>query len=185
MVYLEIKKYAVADMISGADIKKLRGKLKLTQAEFAALVNVSQKTVERWESTDSPVTGPVVTLVKILCEHPQLEEELKIVPKEYPLRLWYMCGDDVCTIIDVDEQDRRVKIKNYTGDYMFRAFGRQESPSFEDYEAFLESRCFPRGRDKMKLVLEELKLPFYDPFMIIEKTEGRMAEDDFWIGIER
>ena len=28
-------------------------------------------------------------------------------------------------------------------------------------------------------------VPFYDPFMIIEKTEGRMAEDDFWIRIER
>ena len=40
-------------------------------------------------------------------------------------------------------------------------------------------------RDKMKLVLKELDLPFYDPFLIIEKTQGRMAEDDFWIKIER
>ena len=44
---------------------------------------------------------------------------------------------------------------------------------------------FPRTRDKMKLILKDLDLPFYDPFMIIEKTEGRMAEDDFWIRIER
>lgn len=41
------------------------------------------------------------------------------------------------------------------------------------------------SRDKMKLVLKDLNLPFYDPFTIIEKTEGRMAEDDFWIRIER
>ena len=40
-------------------------------------------------------------------------------------------------------------------------------------------------RDKMKLILKDLGLPFYDPIMIIEKTEGRMAEDDFWIRIER
>lgn len=40
-------------------------------------------------------------------------------------------------------------------------------------------------RDKMKLVLEDLKIPFYDPYLIIEKTEGRMAEDDFWIRIEK
>ncbi len=33
--------------------------------------------------------------------------------------------------------------------------------------------------------LRELDLPFYDPMMIIEKAEGRMAEDDFWIRIER
>ncbi len=37
----------------------------------------------------------------------------------------------------------------------------------------------------MKLQLEEIGLPFYDPFMIIEKTEGRMAEDHFWIRIVR
>ena len=68
---------------------------------------------------------------------------------------------------------------------MFRAFGVVENPDYERYEEFLESRCFPRTRDKMKLVLKDLDIPFYDPFMIIEKTEGRMAEDDFWIRIER
>lgn len=111
--------------------------------------------------------------------------ELAIPEKIYPLRLWYMSGNQVSTIIDVDEQNRKVEIHNYTKDYIARAFGVIERPSFEDYEAFLESRCFPRTRDKMKLVLEDLGLPFYDPFMIIEKTEGRMAEDDFWIRIER
>ena len=52
-------------------------------------------------------------------------------------------------------------------------------------EEFLESRCFPRSRDKMKLVLKDLDIPFYDPILIIEKTQGRMAEDDFWLRIER
>ena len=37
----------------------------------------------------------------------------------------------------------------------------------------------------MKIILEELNLPFYDPFLIIQKTEGKMAEDDFRIEIER
>lgn len=66
-----------------------------------------------------------------------------------------------------------------------RAFGRNEHPTYKEYEEFLDSRCFPRSRDKMKLILADLNLPFYDPIMIIEKTEGRMAEDDFWIKIER
>ena len=35
------------------------------------------------------------------------------------------------------------------------------------------------------LVLMDIGLPFYDTFMIIEKTQGRMAEDDFWIRIEK
>ena len=37
----------------------------------------------------------------------------------------------------------------------------------------------------MKIQLEVLGLPFYDPMLIIEKTQGRMADDDFWILIER
>ena len=40
-------------------------------------------------------------------------------------------------------------------------------------------------RDKMKLVLRDLGVPFYDPYLIVQKTEGRMAEDDFWLKIER
>jgi putative transcriptional regulator len=101
------------------------------------------------------------------------------------MRLYYMLGEEICTIIDVDERHRFVKIQNYTSDYMKKAFGNNEKPTYEDYEEFLESRCFPRTRDKMKIMLKELNLPFYEPIMIIEKTNGRMAEDNFWIKIER
>jgi putative transcriptional regulator len=177
--------FAIPDKLTGKDIKAIRNKMNLTQAAFAELVNVSPKTIERWESGEKEITGPIVTLVKVLNEYPQIEEELTIPDKIYSLRLWYMCGDDVCTVIDVDERKRRVRIYNYVHDYMYRAFGKEEHPTFEDYEKFLESRCFPRTRDKMKLILKDLDLPFYDPFMIIEKTQGRMAEDDFWIRIER
>ena len=177
--------YAVKHSIRAEDIRILRKKLKLTQKDFAKLVNVSQKTIERWESENRDITGPVTTLVHILTEYPQIEENLRVPEKEYPIRLWYMFKSEICTIIDVDERGRKVKIYNYTNNFIKKAFGRNEKPTFEEYEEFLESRCFPRQRDKIKLVLEDLNLPFYDPFMIIEKTEGRMAEDDFWIRIER
>jgi putative transcriptional regulator len=76
-------------------------------------------------------------------------------------------------------------VKNYIDNPLFRAFGKNTEPDFDDYEEFLRSRCFPETRDKMKLELKRLGLPFYDPLMIIEKTEGRMADDHFWIKIER
>ena len=85
----------------------------------------------------------------------------------------------------MNEPERKVKAKNYTDKIMFRAFGVVETPDYDQYLEFLESRCFPSSRDKMKLILKDLDLPFYDPMMIIEKTEDRMAEDDFWIRIER
>lgn len=121
----------------------------------------------------------------ILQGHIQDIEELKLPERTTPLRLLYMFREQLCTVIDVDDKNRSVEVTNYTDRMLKRAFGRLEKPSYEQYEKFLESRCFPRSRDKMKLILRDLELPFYDPFMIIEKTEGRMAEDDFWIRIER
>ena len=44
--------------------------------------------------------------------------------KEYPIRLWYMFKREICTIIDVDERSRKVKIYNYTNNFIKKAFGR-------------------------------------------------------------
>lgn len=131
------------------------------------------------------MSGAVVTLLNLLDKHPEYLEELRLPVKEYPLRLKYMYKDRLCTVIDVDDIKQQVKIKNYVSNIMFRAFGKIDNPDYKMYEEFIESRCFPKTRDKMKLILEDMNLPFYDLFLIIEKTNGRMAEDDFWIDIER
>ena len=57
------------------------------------------------------------------------------------------------------------------------------SASRKDFEVFLESRCFPREREDVELILEELELEAYEPFAIVERTGGRMAEDNQWIKI--
>ena len=101
------------------------------------------------------------------------------------LRLFYYYKESLCTVIDVNEPSRKIAIKNFVRNPIFCAFGVNNAPTFRDYEEFLESRCFPRSRDKMKIILRDLGLPFYDPFLIIQKTKGKMAEDDFWIEIER
>ncbi len=182
---MEKQSYAVADELLSEDIKCIRKRLNITQLEFANLVNISYKTVERWESSNKPITGPIVTLVGVLHENPQIEKHLRIPPKMKQMRLWYMRKNQVMTLIDVDERKREVSIHNFTEELQSRAFGKLEEPTFEQYEEFLESRCFPKSRDKMKLILRDLDLPFYDPLLIIEKTQGKMSEDDFWIRIER
>lgn len=179
------KLFIVPEYITAEEIKKIRKQLGLTQKEFAILVNASKPTVERWERSEDKITGPVVTLIKMLEKYPNYVDGIKVPEKDTPIRLWYMYKQNVCTLIDVNELKREVKIVNYTDNLMFRAFGVVEEPDFEMYQEFLESRCFPKERDKMKLILKDMDLPFYDPFLIIEKTEGRMAEDDFWICIER
>ena len=99
----------------------------------------------------------------------------------YTLRMTYMCHDSICTIIDVDFFNRQIKIKNYTSDLLLRAFGVIEQPDWDDFEYFLADRCFPPTRGNVKSILKSLGLTDYDPLQIIEKTEGRMAEDDMWI----
>ncbi len=182
---LNKKKYATADCLAASDLKSLRKDLGVTQRELADLIQCSKSTVERWEMCSTPITGPVVLLAQMLQKHPEYLEEIQIPEKKLPLRLWYMFRDRPCTLIDVNEIERKVQIWNYTDQLMFRAFGSVENPDYAMYEEFLESRCFPAGRDKMKLVLKDLELPFYDPLLIIEKTEGRMAEDEFWIRMEQ
>ena len=182
---MEKKTFAIMQEISGVEIRNLRKKLSLSQSAFGRLANVSVQTIARWESSKEKISGPIVTLAKLLGEYPEIAVKFLIPEQKLPLRLWYMRNADVCTIIDADERHRKVEIYNYTTEKMNRAFGVREYPTYEDYEEFLESRCFPRTRDKMKLELKRLDLPFYDPLMIIEKTEGRMAEDDFWIKIEK
>lgn len=177
-----MKEYILPDKISGEEIKEARAKLKMTQREFADLVGVSKPTVERWEASKKDVTGPIAGLLYFFNNG---ELDALIVPaQELPTRMWYMHQNRKCTLIDVDDSNRTVKIKNYDNRPQFRAFGVNESPSYEDYLEFLESRCFPESRDKMKLILKDLDLPFYDPFLIVSKTKGRMAEDDFWLDVK-
>ena len=179
------KNYITPDAVAGEEIKNVRNSLGLTQKEFANLIGCSKPTVERWETSSSPVKGPIVLLLQYLKDDPGYIQKIEVPSKAYPLRLWYMHDQTVCTIIDVDESRQRIRIKNYAKHIMFRAFGKIEDPDYDMYMDFIESRCFPRSRDKMKLILQDLDLPFYDPLMIIEKTEGRRAEDHFWIRIER
>lgn len=99
------------------------------------------------------------------------------------MRMEYMHEDQLCTVIDVDFQHKKVYIDNKTDRIILRAFGVNRHPDWEDFTDFLESRCFPRTRCQMKRTLREAGLDSYDPLRIIEETQGRMAEDHHWIRI--
>ena len=102
---------------------------------------------------------------------------------EYTMRMDYMCQDECCTVILVNFKDRKIAVQNETDDVLHRAFGVKVRPTWEDFEEFLESRCFPRTREGLRMILKELGLDAYDPLAIVEKTQGRMAEDFQWLKI--
>lgn len=103
--------------------------------------------------------------------------------EEYTMRMDLMCEDELCTSILIDFRRQRIAVRNETEDILHRAFGIKARPTWEDFEEFLESRCFPRTRDHLRLVLKDVGVDSYDPLAIVEKTEGRMAEDLQWIRI--
>ena len=116
--------FAFQKTFSAAEVKIIRKKLKLKQRELAELTNVSVKTVERWEQRDGEVKGPAAILLAILREKVWLVEEFEIPEKKLPVRLRYMYNDQLCTIIDVDDPARNVKIKNFAADPVLRPLNR-------------------------------------------------------------
>lgn len=179
------KKFLIPNSITADEIREVRKSLGLTQEEFARLMGCSKPTVVRWEASKEPITGPIVCAIYAIQNIEGFKEQIVLPKMKYRMRLLYMYKDQLCTLIDVDEINEKVAIINYNNNIFFRAFGANATPNYAEYQEFIESRCFPRTRDKLKLILKDLNIPFYDPIMIIEKTQGRMAEDDFWIKLER
>ena len=99
----------------------------------------------------------------------------------YTMRMTLMYQNRPCTAIDVNFLQNKIKIQNYTKDILHRAFGIKEDPTWEDFCVFLQDRCFPKTRGNVKAVLAGLGLQDYDPLQIVEKTNGRTAEDDLWL----
>lgn len=177
--------YNISNTITAEEVRKFRKRIGMTQKEFAAFLGVSTSSIERMEKNSKTIKGPEAMAINVLCANTDWLESQLIPERKTPIRLWYMYKDKGCTIIDVDEARQKVKIKNFVENIFFTAFGTNTKPTYDEYQEFLKSRCFPETRDKIQIYLDALGIPFYDPFLIIEKTEGRMAEDNFWIKIER
>ena len=99
-------------------------------------------------------------------------------------KLNYYDGEKLCTTIYADFSDHTIAVENFEKDPVKTAFGTSIIPDWEDFMGFLEERCIARHRAGLKEYLHELKLDVYDPMTIIQKTEGRMAEDHQWLKIE-
>lgn len=101
------------------------------------------------------------------------------------MEIRYYNGDTLCTLIYADKTVQDLCAENYTDNLVKTAFGKNSLPTWADLEAFLEERCIPRQRAGLREYLEALGLEEYDPLAMIQKTEGRMAEDDQWMEVRQ
>ena len=77
----------------------------------------------------------------------------------------------------------QICIENKVDEILDTAFGVNETPSWEDFLAFLADRCIPKTRKGLDYYLDAVGVPKYDPVLLVEKTQGRMAEDHKWLEI--
>ena len=103
------EEYAIRNSISGKEIAEFIGNNDMNRESFARMMNVSKKTVDYWVKKDT-IEGPIVFLLTILKRYPELIEYYHIEKAKFPLRLYYMNGDDISTIIDV--QSKQIVLKN-------------------------------------------------------------------------
>lgn len=143
--------------MSDDDIRKMRTMRNAgtSMQELARTFGISRQTVERYLNT-AAANG-------------------------YTLRITYMFRRQPCTVIDVDFLGHKVSIQNKTDDILHRAFGVLEQPTWNDFENFLWDRCFPQTRGNCNELLRNLGLTDYDPLQIVEKTKGRLADDEMWL----
>lgn len=93
-------------------------------------------------------------------------------------------NDKLCTTLYTDFTEQTLTVQNHVSDPVKTAFGNNLLPSWSDFQEFLEERCLPRQRSGLREYLETIGLDEYDPFAIIQKTAGRMAEDQQWLEVE-
>lgn len=97
----------------------------------------------------------------------------------------YFDKETLCSTIICDFTDKNLRVKNHTEQLLKTAFGILENPTWKDFMEFLEERCVPKTRENIGYILNEMDLAEYDPVQIVEKTQGRMAEDEQWLKITK
>lgn len=152
-----------------------------TLTALAQEYGVSRQTLSAYLNRKNPGAEQICATIKKWMELNRRFHGVDVT--DYTMRMDYMCEDERCTVILVDFKNERIAVQNETDDIIHRAFGIKAKPTWEDFMEFLESRCFPRTRDHLRLVLEDVGVDSYDPLAIVEKTKGRMAEDLQWIKI--
>ena len=165
--------------IDSATFRYIRKSLELTQKEAARLLNVSVVTVKRFETEDGVISGPTAILMQIYYLYRDIVKSVLPTTIDFDVRFFYKNHDVTTAIIDVDNVKKQISVLNIAKDPYLLPFGNNEHPTYDDYIDLLKDRCFPENGQNAPFELKKLSLPFYDPFLIVCKTKGRVHGDYF------
>ncbi len=139
-------------------------------------LNLDEKQIELYFDGEKIVVLPCLDLSEFLIKKQNAGHNL--------LLLDFYDKDILCTKICADFTDETIVAENFTDNIVKTAFGKNATPVWDDFESFLKERCVPESRSGIREYLEAIGVEEYDPLKIIERTEGRMAEDNQWISME-
>jgi DNA-binding transcriptional regulator YiaG len=69
------RRLMIGQFNSGADLVVLRRFVGLTQAQFAAAMGISVRTLRNWEQGRRQPDGPAIALLRIAARHPRIIRE--------------------------------------------------------------------------------------------------------------
>ncbi len=69
-------KYGARYQVEANDIVKARMQCGLSQAQFAAALHISPRTLQQWEQGRRQPSGAAETLLKIVARHPEVLREV-------------------------------------------------------------------------------------------------------------
>ena len=95
------------------------------------------------------------------------------------LKLNYYNNDNLCTTIIADYDNKIVKLKNFTDNPMYTAFGIKSNVDWEDYNSFLEERCIPKSRMGLKNYLCSIGVDEYNPLAEWQRTANGLLWRNF------
>ena len=146
-------------------------------------VSLPSKWVAELGLTDSKMEisfdGERIMISPHLSMHEFLEKKKALGHKL--MKFEFYDGEILCTKIIADFTDETLSVENMSEHIVKTAFGKNETPSWDDFLNFLEERCLPRSRSGIREYLETIGVEEYNPLEIIKKTGGKMAEDNQWI----
>lgn len=144
--------------------------------KWVSEMNLTDAKIEMHYDGEKIIIAPHLLLCDFLDSKKILRHNLML--------LSFYDDEILCTKICADFTDETIAVENYTDNIVKTAFGKNKTPTWFDFENFLEERCVPRSRSGLREYLETIGVEEYNPIEIIKKTCGRMAEDNQWIKLE-
>lgn len=93
---------------------------------------------------------------------------------------WYF-GTQHTSTITVNFTTKKVSVVHHTDVKPICAFSGKTKVNFPAWEDMIAGRCIPKSQAGSTEKLATIGITEYDPYMIIEKTHGKMAGDCFKI----